>query len=154
MPPVANDDFFNFFQTSFVNQHAADGRLSRDLRSRRPEPDDVAGFGHDDPILHDRRFLDQSGMPVKLSICSVNRNEIAWLHKRDHKLQFLLTGMPTHVDRRLAAIRIVDFRMTAIKVVDHAADRSFVSRNLPRRQNNRVASIDFQILVIVQRQSR
>src|SRR5262249_20781121 len=129
--PIPDDDFFHFLQTSFVDQHTPDRRFADNFRPSRAEAHDVTRFRHDDSFADYAGLLDDFRMTMQLPVRAVNRNEVSRLHKGRHQLQFLFARVSTHVYRRLASVRIIDFRVPPVEMVHHPADGSFVAGNMP-----------------------
>src|ERR1041384_6232768 len=93
-------------------------------------------------------------MPVKLPVRTMNGNEVLWFYERHDQLEFFFAGMSADMDRRLASIGIIDFRTPLVKVVHHAANRTFIAGDMSRRQHNRIAFLNFEIFMVVECQSR
>ena len=149
MTAVADDHFFNFLETTFINQHAPHRRLTCDLRTCRTEAQDISGFGDDDFFADDGSFLHEFRVTVKLPIGPMNWNKIFGLHQCHHQLQFLFAGMPAYMHRRLASIGVIHFGAPAIEMIHHPADGAFVAWDLARGEDDRIAFLDLEIFMAV-----
>ena len=89
------------------------------------------------------------GVQLQLPVLAVDRNEILRLHQVDDQLQFFLAGVSADVDRRRGAVFVNHVRLAAEQVVDHAVDGLLVAGNDARGEHDRVAFLDFGVLVIV-----
>ena len=152
MAAVADDHFFDFFETAFVDQHPTNRRLARNFRACWIEAQDIARLDDYDLLADDGSLFHKFGVTVKLAIGSVNGDEIFGLHQCHDQLQFFFAGMTAHMHRRLASVGVIDLRAPAIEMIHHPADRAFVSWNVARGQDNRVAFLDLEILMVVERQ--
>src|SRR6516164_4354012 len=76
MATVADDHFFDLFQTAFIDQHSSDLRLSDNLRAAWAKAKDVAGLGDNHPVLNDGSLFYNLRMPVQLPVRTMNRNKV------------------------------------------------------------------------------
>ena len=74
VPTVANDDFADFLQASFVNQNAPDGRFAGDLGTGLREPQDVARL-HDDVLFRSRRWFSPRASHDGEAACTFHESE-------------------------------------------------------------------------------
>src|SRR5262249_44176701 len=154
MTTVANDHFLHFFQTSFVDQHAANRGLSCNLCPTRTESNDIARFCDNDLVANDTRFFHDLRVSMQLPVCPVNRNEIARLHQSGDELQLLFAGMPADMYGRLAAVGVIDFGVPAVKMIHHPPDGPLIPRNMTGRKDDGITFLDLKILVVIQCESR
>src|SRR6516164_714337 len=150
MAAVADDHFFDLFETAFIDQHSSDLRLSDNLRAGGAKAKDVARLRNDDSVLNDGGLFDNLGMSVQLPIRSVDRDEVFRLHERHHQFQLFLARMSADVYGWLASVGVVNLRAPPIKVIHHAANGALVTRDMPRRKDDGVALFNCEVFVIVQ----
>src|SRR5262245_46740838 len=84
----------------------------------------------------------------------MNWNKVPRLDERRDNLEFLFTRVPAHMDWRLTSVGVINLRTPPVKVIHHPADSTLVSGNMPRGKNNRVTSLDLEILVVIQCEPR
>src|SRR5438552_11068920 len=104
-----------------------------------------------DGAVHGCRHL---SVQFQLAVLAVDGNEIARFDQVDDELQFFLAGMAADVDRRVRSVVVNHVGFAAKEVIDHAIDGLLVAGDDARREHDRVALLDFRVLVIVDRGAR
>src|SRR6266404_5489710 len=86
-------------------------------------------------------------MPVELAMFAMNRHEELRSDGFDQYLQIFLAAVTRYVNPRNAAVDDPGAAFVAVR--NQPGDRRLVARNLARRQHNRIALIDKEILVLI-----
>ena len=87
-------------------------------------------------------------MAKQLPIFAVNRYEVARAHQVQHQLLLFLAGVPGNV-QQAAAVVVIDQRLAAVHMIEHAENRFFVAGNDARRQDHGVLRIHAEQPVII-----
>ena len=108
-----------------------------------------AVFGHEHILWLHAHELADLGVFAEHAVLTVHRDEVVRLCQCEHHLQLLLTRMAGDVQRCVAVID--DLRALLEQLVDDAADRDLVARNGRGRDDDTVACVYRDLLVLGER---
>src|SRR5690348_1098480 len=133
MLPVADYYLFDFFERAGVDAHAPRRhRLAFKRAAFRRKFDGLPGIQQKDFATDRTNLFGKGRVLEKLAIFAMHRNEEFWTHKLQQDFLLFLAGVSRNVNRRRASAFVVDEHVAAEKMVDHAENRFFVTRNNPR----------------------
>ena len=98
-------------------------------------------------------MLRQCGVPGQLPVLAVNRHEVARTHQVQNQLQLFRAGVPGDVHRRIHG-SVNHVGAPPRDVIDHPVDRLLVTGNDARAQNDGVARLQREMLVIIDGDAR
>ena len=102
--------------------------------------------------LGDADLFGEPRVVLQVPALTVDRDEPARPHQREHQAQFLGGGVTARVHR--VGGHVVDVGAGAIHGVDHPVDRRLVARDQRRRQHHGVALLELDPLVLALRHQR
>src|SRR5579872_6113390 len=140
MLAIADDEFLDLFERAGIDAHATCRHRLATVRTVIGEFNCLTVFNQENFSGDCAYVMRKASMAEKLTIFSVNGNEITRPHKIKQKFLLFLAGMAGNVDQS-SVIIVVDQGALAEHVVQHAENGFFIPRNDARRENHGVALI-------------
>ncbi len=148
---IAQHRFADVADPAAVDHHVAAVGPSDFLRALFGELHHVTVLGDEDVVARDAGLLRQVAVRDEHAILAVDRDEVFRPHEVEHQQQLFLRGMSRDVG--VAARSVDHVGADAIEVVDRLCDRLLVAGDRRRRDHDRVARHDLELLVVAHREA-
>src|SRR5690348_6973989 len=154
MAAIADNKFLKFFERAGIHAHTADRNgITAECAGSR-EFNRMPGFNEHDFARDATDLMRERRMAEELAVLAMNRDEIFRADEIQKQLHLFLAPVTGDVNRRGTSAFVIDEDAAAEKMVDHAGDSFFISRNDARGEDDRVVFFDTEETMIVHGDAR